>query len=710
MRELFCGLFPARFAMVMLGLVAALSLEVVISPDASAAFTPVDIAPQQTVAWGAFRPYHVWNPPAAGRQWFNQVPFEISGIIQTAGGQMTRATSFRPTRVVIPIDRKFTTLHLLHFGEFVSPHGRANALAILHYADGQEQRFPLRYGVHYQDWHHPVEGTPATHPDTEYAWAMLPLSDPASRMLTAIWQTAFANPRPGAVVSTLEIRSLLTESRYSLVAVTLEQGQTHRVLPDMPYDGRPYPPLWQTLQQSIRLVDGHDGTPVGGAHVQAWFKLADSVVPWGGYTCDGNGRVVLDLPEHLSTPMGMVAVDTEHALTEFSLATDQLDAAASQRKEAVLKLARGRRLGGLVQDETGKPLRGANISISSTVGKADESGWVVCDWPTVQTDALGKWSLNAAPEKLQGLVLHISHPDFLAADFHMFDEQDSKSGELKEVELLAGKASVRLAQGLNLAGMVKDQNGKALSGAHVTLFLGANARTARKSTQTDTNGQFSFPVLKPGEVTLAVQAVGHAAIVRSAELAAGMAPLEVQLTPARPLQLRVVDEAGHPLEDAQVSTADDPEQGWFDFFARTDKSGAVTWPGAPAENASLRILRQGYRPVLLEVHYSTQPQTVTMAFDGRITGKVVDAVTKEPVPFCRLVALACDSNTDAGNWEALWARSIVGGRFVAGGLKTGQRWKLQVTAPNFEPAESAPFAGPTNLVVALWPPGARAGR
>lgn len=666
-----------------------------------AEFTPLNLAAQQKVAWEAFRPYRTWTPPLGGRQRFHEVPFEITGVIQMASARELQDGGFLPTRLTIPVNQPFTALHLLHFAEFTSPHGQANALAIFHYQDGQEQAFPLRYGVHYFDWHNLIDSDTVTHPNTDYAWAMFPLRQPNSRLLAAIWQTALINPRPDALVSSLEIRSLLTGSKYSLAAVTLEQGRQKQPLPDQSYDGRPYPPQRQMMEQSIRLLDAQDHTPVAGARVKAWFKSGDKTVEWGAYTTDGSGRVVLDLPSASRLALDIVAVGAQHAATRFTQLPGGWAGGKPERAEAVFKMPRGRRVGGIVRDDSGKPVSGANVSISSVVGGAAPGGFVLCEWPNVQTDSAGKWSIGAAPEHLKGLTICVEHPDFLSATCDLA-EQTGSANPIREEDLLAGKAAIKLEPGLQLAGAVKEANGKALSSARVTLVTGTYANAARKTLLTGTQGEFSFRALAASEMMLAVQASGHAATLRPVKVESGMRPVDVVPPPAQPLRLRMVDEAGLPLEGAQVSPANDLEQPWFEFSALSDKSGTVTWEGAPLEAISLRILRDGYLPVLLAARPTPDLQTVRLVFNGRVTGKVIDAQTKKPVSSGRVFPLAGIGNNGVDDWQSLGGKSFGYGGFVLADLTNrGQRWKVRIEAPGYEPSDCAPFVGPTNLVFEL---------
>jgi hypothetical protein len=667
-----------------------------------AEFTPLNIAAQQNVAWEVFRPFQAWNPPLGGRQRFHEVPFEITGVIQMASARQFQDGGFLPTRITLPVNQRFTTLHLLHFAEFTSPHGQANALAIFHYQDGQEQVFPLRYGVHYFDWHNLIDSATVTHPNTDYAWAMFYLREPTSRLLTAIWQTAFINPRPDALVSSLEIRSLLTGSKYTLAAVTLEQGQQKQPLPDKSYDGRPYPSQRQMLEQSIRLLDAQDHTPVAGARVKAWFKSGDKTVEWGAYTTDASGRAVLDLPSELRLALDIVAVGAQHAATRFTQLPGGLGGAKPERAESVFKMPRGRRVGGIVRDDSGKPVGGASVSISSVVGGAEPGGFVLCEWPNVQTDSAGKWSIGAAPEHLKGLTICVEHPDFLSATSDMAEQPAGSANPIREEDLLAGKAVIKLEPGLQLAGAVKAANGKALSSARVTLLTGTYSSAARKTLLTSTQGEFCFRALAASEMMLAVQASGHAATLRSVKVASGMRPVEVVPPPAQPLRLRIVDEAGLPLEGAQVSPAHDLAPPWFEFSALSDKAGTVTWEGAPPEAISLRILRDGYRPVLWAARPSPDLQTVRLVFNGRVTGKVIDAQTKDPVSSGRVIPLAGKGNNGVEDWQAFGGKSFEHGGFVLADLTNhGQRWKVRIEAPGYEPSDCAPFAGPTNLVFEL---------
>ena len=119
---------------------------------AAAQFHPVDLSADIHRQWGTFQPFSDWTFPAGGRQTFNSVPFDISGVVQLVGMEHAGKGNVRAVRKSFAVNRAFTQLHLLHYTEFSSSYGQPVAMLWLHYDDGgQSYSFPLRFGVHCMD-------------------------------------------------------------------------------------------------------------------------------------------------------------------------------------------------------------------------------------------------------------------------------------------------------------------------------------------------------------------------------------------------------------------------------------------------------------------------------------------------------------------------------------------------------------------------------
>lgn len=110
---------------------------------------------------------------------------------------------------------------------------------------------------------------------------------------------------------------------------------------------------------------------------------------------------------------------------------------------------------------------------------------------------------------------------------------------------------IALEKGETASGVVRSSTGKALEGATVLVWV-ENAELAE--VKTDRAGKFVVSGVRAGPIELRVCAPEHAC-VEDTPLASAGRSLDVILTPAPPLRVHVVDEAGVPVRGARVHTA-----------------------------------------------------------------------------------------------------------------------------------------------------------
>jgi hypothetical protein len=657
-------------------------------------FSPIDLSHHLTCTWAGFRPWQTWNGPPGGRQEFNGVPFQIDGVVQLKTLNPRSAGEFHPTRVEgIPVRSRFTQLHLLHCSELSGSHGEPAAKLILHYADGQEHAFIIRYGVHFQDWNHPAYGDEGSDPNTEYAWTAPARTDPDNPWLTTLWHTVLPNPRPDIEVVSLDLRSFLSQARYNLVAATVETS-SERVSEGPLKDGRPMPRVIEPVTQRLQLVDGMDGSPVANAQVVAWIHENDKLLKWGAHRTDARGEVTLDFPAGTSElPIELRAVGPRHAPAKFSFVT-------KLQSTLTFKMPRGRTVGGMVQDERGQPVAGAAVII--TAPEKDALGkFVLGEWFNATTGADGRWSLGCAPEAFTGLIVTIEHPDFLPATYEQDDAPGSGPFAVRSDELSRGQAIVRLKAGEELNGVVTTAGGP-VSEAQVTLFLGDTPKANRRTTRADKDGQFKFRALEPGAAHLLVTAPGSAPALQKVETK--MHFLAIDLRPAKGLQAAVHDPSGQPVAHARFDLTAWNGAIWFPHFGFTDGDGKFQWNSAPADGAQFNITHPGFRAlrdVLLTS--SASPTQLTLERNGPVSesirGAVVDAETGEAIKsFVVIEGIPGPGNPAAIHWFRQVSERGNAGRFEHSmhfHHPNGNR--LLVESPGYEPAISEPFAGSANL-------------
>jgi protocatechuate 3,4-dioxygenase beta subunit len=223
-------------------------------------------------------------------------------------------------------------------------------------------------------------------------------------------------------------------------------------------------------------------------------------------------------------------------------------------------------------------------------------------------------------------------------------------------------AKTTLQVGVVVTGKVTDETGKPIAKALVRTRVGNDARSAFTgkdgtyrlegcgTTQeggggvliAGANGVVRREGAKPGEVTIVASAKGRAAQVKHADIGPVRGPVDFDLKPGGTIRVRVLDEKGRPAPNATVFI-----QAWrgdFDYFQfdraprEADVDGVWEWHEAPPGDLSASISRPNgmtlnNRPLSAqkeEYVFRVPPALV-------ISGKVVDAETKQPIKTFRAV-------------------------------------------------------------------------
>jgi beta-lactamase regulating signal transducer with metallopeptidase domain len=159
---------------------------------------------------------------APGEHQFAGVPFEISGVVQLSGKGMGQGGRHFPSEVKgIQMGRPISKVHLLHACAGKEEAGTLVAKIVLHYADGQEQAWPINYGERVRDWWF-WEFDPVSDPNTTMAWTGNNLSVRSQNGSLRLYQTTWNNPRPQAPVASLDYVSGQSLSAPFMIALTVE--------------------------------------------------------------------------------------------------------------------------------------------------------------------------------------------------------------------------------------------------------------------------------------------------------------------------------------------------------------------------------------------------------------------------------------------------------------------------------------------------------
>ena len=671
------------------------------SASQAAGFSTVDLAPHSFRSWHNFQPHPLWNPPPGGRQTLNEIPWELSGVVQFFGYGRAHSQETRPTSITLSVDQRFTVLHLLHFTEFVVRRGEPVIRVVFRYDDGQVTDAVLRYGMHVLDWRHAYTWPSAGDPASAMVWQAPHPAELRGPFATVLIHTPVANPRPDAIVQAIELQSLFPEATYSLAGATLQSEPPARDAILAPGRHPTLEPEREPERQVIRLVDAEDGAPLARAMVTAWVHLDDVRWAWGKYPTDESGRTTLHLPPGAAQRIELIAVGPEHA-PDWAIIPPRVAASHGEPSSGfVVELKRGRFIGGRVVDGNGDPIAQATVEASHVLRSSD-GNFIGYGWPGTRTAADGTWSLHSAPEDIDLLTLHVSHPEFLPFGFEV--NEDSLPYTVTRSDLFSRQATLELSRGLSLAGVVADDKGAPVPSARITLFEGSTARAERLESSADVHGRFRLGPLVAGEAKVLVRAPGYAPILHPVRLEPNLEPLRLTLARAPALRLQLAESAGEPVTGAHVMLVSWEGDRWLDWFGKSDAQGRIDWAEAPAE-AEYLIWHPDHPARITRLEPADDVLQPPFGDSYRITGQVLDVETGQPVPaFSVIPGMAL--NPEHTHWERHRTQAGRDGRFTLRDESPdlpiqGMQRRVMVEAPGYLPLVSEAVGAPTNLVLRL---------
>jgi hypothetical protein len=313
-----------------------------------------------------------------------------------------------------------------------------------------------------------------------------------------------------------------------------------------------------------------------------------------------------------------------------------------------VRLAKAIRSGGFVRNEDGEGIEGVVIGIAEPLAS---SGWAhekreqeTLGSPSHEerTDASGRWSCTHLPERMEGLVFTLSHPEYCRAGFFLPaaarlvgvpNVSTVDLGSLHE-----SRAVMVMRRGLTVVGTVTDADGHPIAGARVTQRQEGGASFAVETTGPD--GRFHSRNAAVGELTLVVEAKGYAVRRVAATVPQGGLTIPIQLQPSKTLKGRVVDESGQPVPEARVQLAWTEAYRWS---AKTDRDGRFVYDSAPEEALSYEVSEaREFKPATVSLVGDGEEKLIRLersplARRIRVAGRVIDAATRQPVPHFKVL-------------------------------------------------------------------------
>jgi protocatechuate 3,4-dioxygenase beta subunit len=289
-------------------------------------------------------------------------------------------------------------------------------------------------------------------------------------------------------------------------------------------------------------------------------------------------------------------------------------------------------VGGVVVDADGKPVGGAEVHPSIEFKKRPGEARPLYSGARAKTDAAGRWRFDSVPVSMVEVRVNIDHPRFMP----LRRDLARREFGIEPGREPAGK--IVLDRGLTVTGKVTDESGNPIAGALVRTKWNY-VREAR----TGPDGVYKLVGCEPGPgFRLVVSAGGRAPDMEELNIEPGMGPVDFRMKPGGTVRVRVLDEQGNPVPRAQIGF-----QRWrgryryfeFDHVNNyTDEKGVWVWHEAPLDEFRADISPPDGMTLVLQPLIAREEEYVFRVTRPLVvSGKVVDAVTKEPIRTFRVV-------------------------------------------------------------------------
>ena len=414
----------------------------------------------------------------------------------------------------------------------------------------------------------------------------------------------------------------------------------------------------------VRIVD-EAGKPLAGAKLRAKYRGGKL----NGVT-DSEGKSDLALPPPNEGYIYLYA--TVNGFVPLRRYWHNQEGREPRPAEFTFAFEKGRTIGGVVRNEHGKPIQGVKVRLSISAKKYAQKDIAMMLWDRdFSTDAEGHWNLDHVPEQINSMSIGLEHPDYISVP----GLAGISATEQRKIE--DRTAVMVMKKGITVSGTVTDPEGKPVADA--TLRLGEWYSPKRLSVSTDKEGRYSFASLPPGGETLTVTKPGLAPGLRNINVQPAMEPVDFQLEKGNTLRVRVVGKDGKPIPGIFVTPDTWRNQRVLcdlGIRGRTDAEGRWAWTWAPEDAVKINFGLTG-RVNYMGIHnLPLAPQetehVVTIYPSLTISGKVIDAETKQPIPSFRVVR---------GYMSTGSVEQIVWDRMEVGGGKNGQ-YKITISRPS----------------------------
>ena len=380
-------------------------------------------------------------------------------------------------------------------------------------------------------------------------------------------------------------------------------------------------------------------------------------------------------------------------------------------------------IGGVIVDEGGQPIAGAEVELGVTPIRGRFAKSVLpSDYkapPPVKTDTEGRWQLRGVPAGVWPMTpenvaagkdtyqFYVTHPEFLFRQFNSGGEVPLEA----DAAFRQGTAKLTLKRGLTMRGVVSDESGKPIAGATVVRNPTAENH-GDPATTTDAEGRYELKSARPGNLAVRVVAKGYGTQLQRVSMKADVAQ-DFTLKSGEKLTLKILDDKDQPVRaysdqrvPAPLVTIYPPGEFWQSgeklwTSAGPSADGVVTWEDAPAGELVAEISARGFARVTRKVIAGGEV-IVKLTQGDRLPGvtlQVTDADTGAPLTGCRIATsnMISKLRDTPSSWmpesmAVAFKRGAADGEYT-GGIREGQaksRLAFCVRQDGYQPVITPP--------------------
>lgn len=348
-----------------------------------------------------------------------------------------------------------------------------------------------------------------------------------------------------------------------------------------------------------------------------------------------------------------------------------------------IKLQPARSIGGVVQNEDGKPVEGVKVEGRSYGNEQAGRGELrpYLEGEIAVTDADGRWRVDSVPDDRSEVRFRFNHPEYV------FD-QDFTDSAGTWTELLALNGKTILRRGATVAGKITDSAGTPISGARIA--FGRRFAKDREVVLSNENGEYQVTRCGEGTFPVAVTADGFAPDLKYVTIQQKSVRTDFQLNPSKKMRFKVVDKHGQPIVGARILPQvwrgqDGPEIG----AGNADQEGIWEWNQAPEDEVQFSIAKEDYFSVVTKLTAGKSEYEITLLPAVKVIGTVIDKETREPIKeFNYVHGVWWEPSDDRFVLQSPQVQVGIGGKFRFQMGSACEKFYLQVEAEGYKPSVS----------------------